>query len=114
MAALTPSSPPLRGTPVVQTKEFLAAVADHGLVKQARHPGPGAAPESPVRNPPPVRAAEGLHAPVDDCAAVTQRSWSTLLTPAWSEGHRPEGVRSAGVSPTRLLVSAVMLPRKST
>ncbi|WP_251066187.1 hypothetical protein [Streptomyces sp. ISL-36] len=28
-----PSSPPLRGTPVVQTKEFLAAVADHGLVK---------------------------------------------------------------------------------
>ncbi|PCG87104.1 hypothetical protein CIB93_04455 [Streptomyces sp. WZ.A104] len=27
------SSPPLRGTPVVQTKEFLAAVADHGLVE---------------------------------------------------------------------------------
>ncbi|MER5934953.1 hypothetical protein [Streptomyces sp. NPDC002054] len=26
------SSPPLRGTPVVQTKEFLAAVADHGLL----------------------------------------------------------------------------------
>jgi hypothetical protein len=28
-----PSSPSLRGAPVVQTKEFLAAVADHGLVK---------------------------------------------------------------------------------
>ncbi|MFE8910847.1 MULTISPECIES: hypothetical protein [Streptomyces griseus group] len=25
-------SPPLRGTPVVQTKEFLAAVAEHGLL----------------------------------------------------------------------------------
>lgn len=28
-----PSSSPLRGTPIVQTKEFLAAIADHGLVK---------------------------------------------------------------------------------
>ncbi|MFE7951575.1 hypothetical protein [Streptomyces sp. NPDC057426] len=33
VAAPAPSSPPLRGTPVVQTKEFLAAVADHGLLE---------------------------------------------------------------------------------
>ncbi|NIH80413.1 hypothetical protein FHX46_002943 [Amycolatopsis viridis] len=33
MADPAPSNPSLRGTPVLQTKEFLAAVADHGLVK---------------------------------------------------------------------------------
>ncbi|MEU9337947.1 hypothetical protein AB0D49_33100 [Streptomyces sp. NPDC048290] len=32
LAGSAPPSPPLRGTPVAQTKEFLAAVTDQGLV----------------------------------------------------------------------------------
>jgi len=46
--------------------------------------------------------------------AIAQLTARTASTPAWSDGHSPDSVRSAGLLPISVSETAAILPRTST